>query len=253
VVNQIGFGGGTHSITRNNLCDRISGHRTSVDLEGEGRIPGTHDHNWNGLVTQQQARDLLRDPDNFDFRPRNRPDIVDAGTEQVDDRFVPGALIDNLVYAKAEGQNTQGAFDDPAFRGGGSRKTHVRRYLGKAPDIGAYEYGDRHYWIPGRQLKMASFPIPPDKADSVKVDADLMWLEGKGTVGHRVYLGTRYDQVAGADQDDSEYMGRFVGGNIFTPKTKLEIGTTYYWRVDAVQQDGTALKGKVWRFTPEDR
>jgi hypothetical protein len=252
VINQVAFGGGTHSITRNNVCDRISGHRQDENLEGEGRIPGFHTNNWNGLVTGGVAKTLLRDPDNFDFRPLNNPAIVDAGTTEIDHRFVEGSALVNVRFVKAKGNNTSGAMDDPAHGGGGEMNAHVQRYLGEAPDVGAYEYGDRRYWIPGRQVDGASFPIPPNRAKHVKTDADLMWLEGKNAVAHEVYFGDGRKTVLKAGNDSPEYVGSFTDSNIYTPKDDLKKDTTYFWRVDAVNADGSTVKGAVWRFTPDD-
>lgn len=252
IINQLAFGGGQHSITRNNLADRLSGHRTSENLQGTGRIPGSHSHNWNGLVTGRKVRDLLRDPDNFDFRPRNRPEIVDAGTTLVDDRFAEGGWLDNLRFARAEDGATGQALRDLAERDRGPKNAHTRPFLGKAPDLGAYEYGDKHYWIPGRQLRQASFPIPPNNAKYVKPDADLMWLEGKAAVEHHVFLGTDRDKVAKAGRKSPEYVGRFTDSNICTPPKGLKKDVRYYWRVDAVEADGTVLKGPVWTFLPCD-
>ena len=220
------------------------------DLTGEGKIPGFNDHNWNGLITKQKVKPLLRDPGNFDFRPRANPELIDRGTTLVDDRFVKGGYIDNLYFLKTD--NTRGAMDDPLYGGGGSNNGHVQRYVGEAPDIGAYEYGDKHYWIPGRQYRHASFPIPPDDAQYVKTDADLMWLEGKNAVSHDVYFGTSRKKVAEAGKKSSEYMGSFTGSNILTPPNGLKKNVKYFWRVDAVEKDGTVLQGDVWSFLPCD-
>ncbi len=252
VINQMAFGGGQHSITRNNLCDRISGHRQVEDLNGEGKIPGFNDHNWNGLVTKRPSKSLLRDPDNFDFRPGNSPETVDAGTRDVDTRFVPNSWIDNLHFTRAPANTTRGTLQDIVTMDGGLKNRHRRLFLGKAPDVGAYEYGDRYYWIPGRQLPNASFPIPPDNAKYVKPDADLMWLEAKAAVAHLVYLGTDHATVAGASQDAPEFLGRFTDSNIATPPNGLRKDRRYYWRVDAVAEDGTAITGDVWTFLPCD-
>ena len=252
VINQMAFGSGQHSVTRNNLADRLSGHRTNEDLRGAGRIPGFHSHNWNGLVTGRRARDRLRDADNFDFRPRNLPEIVDAGTTLVDDRFVSGSWLDNLRFAPFEGRAAGQAPIDVAVSQSDPKNTFTRVYLGKAPDIGAYEYGDRHYRIPGRQLREASFPIPPDNAQYVKTDADLMWLEGKAAVEHHVFLGTNRDTVTKADRKTPEYVGRFTDSNTCTPPKRLSKDVRYYWRVDTIEADGTVLKGPVWAFLPCD-
>ncbi len=48
-------------------------------------------------------------------------------------------------------------------------------YVGDAPDIGAYEYGDSHYWIPGRREEQATFPIPAHEATQIETQQDLLF------------------------------------------------------------------------------
>ena len=50
-----------------------------------------------------------------------------------------------------------------------------RKYVGDAPDIGAYEYGDSVYWIPGFRYPHPSLPIPNDGAVEVPIDYSLVW------------------------------------------------------------------------------
>jgi len=72
-------------------------------------IPGINSNNWNGYLTGIDLKDLLVDPDSRDFRPRPGSVLIDAAVK------IPG-INDN--------------------------------YAGRAPDIGAYEYGG-DYWVPG--------------------------------------------------------------------------------------------------------
>ena len=161
-------------------------------------VPGTSDHNWNGYVTLQDIRTQLRDPDNWDFRPITGASVVDAGT------------------------NVAGVTDG---------------YLGAAPDMGAYEDGAADYWIPGCRFVQASTPIPPNGNDSVKLDADLMWLSGKDATSHKIYFGSNPGSLT--------YQGEQTS-NIFDPGT-LTSNTVYYWQVDEVSPLGTVL-GDVWSF-----
>jgi hypothetical protein len=114
-------------------------------------------------------------------------------------------------------------------------------FVGKAPDIGAYEFGASSYWIPGRQEPQASTPVPPDGATKVKIDADLMWLAAYETTAAEVYFGTSPDQL--------NPVGRFEN-NIFTP-ADLRPGKAYYWRVDSRSANGGHIPGQVWSFTVE--
>ena len=158
-------------------------------------------------MTARGIRTQLRDPDNLDFRPRAGSDLVDGG-----------ASMDGYPF----------------------------RHLGKAPDIGPYEYGDTEYWIPGRQRCRASRPVPPDGAADVKLDADLMWLAGCGARRHHIYVGSSESAVQAATRKSPLYRKTQVN-NIFTPGL-LKSDTTYYWRVDAVE-GASVIRGPVWSFT----
>jgi hypothetical protein len=185
------------TVTRNNISNRFSGHRT---LPGKDHpVPGIVDHNWAGDVEGADVRSQLRDPDNLDFRPRAGSDLVDAGMP------VEGRPV---------------------------------AYLGEAPDIGPYEYGDENYWIPGYQGAVASVPVPPLGAKTVQADADLMWLGA--------YQSDRFDVYFGTSPDALELKST-QSNNIFDPG-ELEPGMTYFWRVDSRTPGGMA-RGDVWQFT----
>jgi hypothetical protein len=114
-------------------------------------------------------------------------------------------------------------------------------FLGRAPDIGAYEYGDSTYWIPGRREAQASMPVPPDGATEVKADADLMWLQARRSSRSVVYFGARPDEL--------ERLAT-VENNIVTPPA-LQRRTRYFWRVDSRLESGKSIPGPVWAFTTE--
>ncbi len=183
----------------------------SGDIPRKSKVvpPGLVSHNWAGHIVSRDVRDQLRDPDNLDFRPKADSDLVDAG----------------IVI--------QGIND---------------RFLGKGPDIGPYEYGDVIYWIPGYQSVHASRPVPPDGANKVKHDADLMWLPGYKAASYDIYFATKKEGIEGADKRSSSYRGN-QKNNIFSPSA-LEIGKTYYWRVDSVIGE-KIIQGDVWNFTVE--
>jgi hypothetical protein len=87
-------------------------------------------------------------------------------------------------------------------------------------------------------------PSPPDNARLVSPEADLSWNAGKGGRMHTVYVGETFDEVdnatGGAPQIPTAYA-----------LDTLELGKTYYWRVD--EFDGaTTLKGDIWSFTTGD-
>ena len=168
---------------------------------GSDPIPGIYDHNWNGYNEVGPLRDQVRDADNLDFRPKVGSDLIDAGI---------------AVAGITDG------------------------YLGSAPDMGAYEFGDINYWIAGYQGPTASTPIPPNGATNVKLDADLMFLQAYQTAEHEIYFGTNPNALT--------YQGS-QSNNIFDPGP-LSPSTTYYWKVNAVK-DGKITEGEIWSFTTE--
>merc|ERR1711872_561090 len=113
--------------------------------------------------------------------------------------------------------------------------------------IGAYEVNPSRYWIPGRQLYKASYPIPSDGAE-VKTRSDVMCRTGYLADQHHFYLGESADQVTEAELNDSEYQLSLAGqDNVFKLPEGLVKNKPYYWRVDA-QRGGDVFKGDVWQF-----
>jgi len=100
----------------------------------------------------------------------------------------------------------------------------------------------------------SSEPDPVNEKADVPRDAVLSWKPGTGAVKHDVYLGTVLDDVeqASATVDPAGvYKGR-IGFSTYTVAKRLELGETYYWRVDEVEADGVTIhSGDVWSFTVE--
>ncbi|MHC4739955.1 MAG: LamG-like jellyroll fold domain-containing protein, partial [Planctomycetota bacterium] len=90
--------------------------------------------------------------------------------------------------------------------------------------------------LPGQ----AANPSPADSATNVAVSADLSWTAGSDATSHDVYFGT----------DSTPDSGEFQGNQTdvtFEPGT-MDNDTTYYWRIDEVNAQGTTT-GNVWSFT----
>jgi hypothetical protein len=68
----------------------------------------------------------------------------------------------------------------------------------------------------------------------------LNWKSGVNARLHRVYFGTEKDRLP---------MLAEVRSTGYDEYPELEEGTTYYWRVDEVWQDGKVIKGDLWSFT----
>ncbi|MEJ8566121.1 S8 family serine peptidase [Elongatibacter sediminis] len=85
-----------------------------------------------------------------------------------------------------------------------------------------------------------SGPSPTDGAVDQSTDTDLAWSPGTLADSHDVYFGT-VNPPGG-----SEFRGNHPGTS-YDPGP-LQMGTTYFWRIDEVNADGNT-PGPVWSFT----
>jgi len=92
---------------------------------------------------------------------------------------------------------------------------------------------------------------PPNRSVDVKQTAILGWNAGDAAASHEVYFGTDEDAVKNADTGSPEFKGsRNLGSESYEPG-KLEWDTTYYWRVDEVNDTNpdSPWTGAIWSFT----
>ena len=95
-------------------------------------------------------------------------------------------------------------------------------------------------------------PTPVDGSIHNDTWVNLGWWPGDTAVSHDVYFGSSFDDV-----NDGTY-GTFQGNQTATsfiagsPESPYPDGlvpdTTYYWRIDEVETDGTKHKGDIWSF-----
>jgi hypothetical protein len=101
----------------------------------------------------------------------------------------------------------------------------------------------------------AGDPSPADKATDVPRDAALSWAVGPFAKTHDVYLGAGFADVNDASRTSGTgaLVSRGQDANSYDPPGVLELGKTYYWRIDEVNAapDNTIFKGSVWSFTVE--
>jgi hypothetical protein len=94
-------------------------------------------------------------------------------------------------------------------------------------------------------------PQPANGATDMGMATILSWTAADNAASHQVYLGLDKDNVRNADTNSIEYKGsKALGSESYDPGL-LDLGTTYYWRVDEVY-NGTTVKGPVWSFTVGD-
>jgi len=94
-------------------------------------------------------------------------------------------------------------------------------------------------------------PSPADGATGVCRDAVVSWSPGKYATSHDVYFGTDWEDVNDADTSSGKYKGRqALDANSYDPPGLLELGGSYYWRIDEVNEANSSSpwKGEVWSF-----
>jgi len=94
-------------------------------------------------------------------------------------------------------------------------------------------------------------PEPPNGAVDVKRTQIISWSPSVFAASHQVYFGTDKDTVKNADTGSPEYKGtRDLGAQSYDPGI-LELGVTYYWRIDEVNNTNpdSPWTGILWSFT----
>jgi hypothetical protein len=145
-----------------------------------------------------------------------------------------------LIGANAQqsGREFEGLIDDVRI---------YKRALNETEILGVMSGG-------GAEYPLASGPVPADGAIHPDTWVNLSWRPGDFAVSHDVYLGENFDDVNdGADETFQGNQGStfFVAGFPgFAYPDGLVPGTTYYWRIDEVNdtEPNSPWKGDVWSF-----
>ncbi|MCP4608450.1 MAG: LamG domain-containing protein [Planctomycetes bacterium] len=150
-----------------------------------------------------------------------------------------------------------------------------------AQDLGiGWDIGLSNYWFHGRIDNVLIYDLPlsvpeilavmegggdgyplalrPDPADGALLEdtwTNLSWIPGSFALSHDVYFGTSFDDVN--DGTDGTFVGNInvafqaVGFQGFPAPDGLIPGTTYYWRIDEVNDadPNSPWKGDIWSFT----
>jgi hypothetical protein len=134
-----------------------------------------------------------------------------------------------------------------------------------------YDPGNRYGFFDNVRISVewattAYNPSPEDGAEDVAQDVTLSWYPGiwaQAVDGHEVYFGTSFSDVNDANRSDVSGIYRGEQNrdvNSYLPsESPLELGETYYWRVDEVNEDFVGppeaapdaegrWKGEVWSF-----
>ncbi|MHC4230289.1 MAG: LamG domain-containing protein, partial [Planctomycetota bacterium] len=142
----------------------------------------------------------------------------------------------------------------------GHRDGSAHYYNGIIDDVRVYNHALTEVEIlaameGGLGYPYALGPNPEDGALYEDTWVNLSWLPGSFAVSHDVYLGDNFDDVNDGlgdtfrgNQDSTFLVAGFPG---FPYPDGLVPGTTYYWRIDEVNEaePNSPWKGAVWSFS----
>jgi len=190
--------------------------------------------------------------------------VRDGGAGQEDDKFEmwmdgeligkgPGGQLQSRSNDNGIGYtNAQVKFHDGNFTGGGSY------FEGTVDEIWIINAALTQVELGGFAGKVWPFSFGPTPADGTLYEdtwVNLAWTPGGFAVSHDVYFGENFDDVdSGAE---STFQGNQAGTDVivgfpgFPFPDGLVPGTTYYWRVDEVNdtEPNSPWKGSVWSFS----
>ena len=128
-------------------------------------------------------------------------------------------------------------------------------FVGWVDDVGFYDTALTHAEIQrivinglsGHNPELPVYVFPLDGAQFAQNSLMPKWQAGQSSVSHNVYLSK--DREAVAMQDPEAFLGNQDSSQI--ELTGLEWATTYYWRIDEVNEahEDSPWLGPIWRFT----
>ena len=171
-----------------------------------------------------------------------------------------------LVYVNGEEVatgNYTGLTDvnDIANIGNDGSRAPYEGFAGLLDDVRLYDHalntGEILAVMAGTPLLKASGPIPKDGALHLSTWANLEWRAGDFAVSHDVYIGDNFDDVNDANTASPVFQGNqaettlLAGFPGFPIPDGFVAGTTYYWRIDEVNDANpdSPWKGSVWSFS----
>lgn len=99
-------------------------------------------------------------------------------------------------------------------------------------------------------MNQARTPEPKNRDEHVEVakTLTLKWDAVKNVAFHKLYFGEDKNAVENATESSKEFKGKLTEKSYSV--SDLYSGTTYYWRVDEVDNQGEVTLGNVWSFKP---
>ncbi|MQG40086.1 MAG: LamG domain-containing protein, partial [SAR202 cluster bacterium] len=168
------------------------------------------------LQSQFGLNPFINGVQGFDFRPRKGSPLLDGGV------VIPG-INDGQDIDPSQAPN-----HPPSYIG------QHRAFVGDAPDIGAYEYGDSVYWIPGFRYYYPTVPIPSDGAVDVPMEYGLAfnypWKTDYSNITAQVTInGPGVNKTVSLNYPNNVVFETFLPGQTYTWSVKVGDVSSQIW------------------------
>ncbi|NQV34282.1 MAG: discoidin domain-containing protein, partial [Phycisphaeraceae bacterium] len=173
--------------------------------------------------------------------------IKDVQIETSVDGVTWDVLAGTTQFSRAPGSPTYNQFDEIAFNGVAAKWVRFSIQSNWGGILPSYSLSEVQFsMIP----VAARSPRPTSGTGEIQPDAMVTWRAGREAAQHTVYVSADQNEVADGSAPSATSLTNSIDLNVFG----LEMGETYYWRVDEVNEtEATAAwAGPVWSLSIVD-
>ena len=239
-----------------------------VTKQPSGTAPDNYPGNYEFRVKDNTIQFLHQTSEGTDYSEYHSTTQITAGEwHHAVVSIVEGGFVEFYLDGASAGSVAQtgtfGVLNDDSLRIGGRKDNHF--FNGILDDVYIYSRALTLDQIVGLgegiepAFRKAENPSVPDNTLFENTWANLNWTPGDAAVSHNVYIGDNFEDVNDGssetfqgNQTSTSFLLGFPG---FAVPNGLVPGTTYYWRIDEVNDASpdSPWKGDIWNFTVPPR
>jgi len=235
-----------------------------VTKQPSGTAPDNYPGNYEFRVKDNTIQFLHQTSESTDYNLYISTSFITAGewhhaAVSVEEGGMVEFYLDGISAGGTPQLGVFGVLNDESLRIGGRKDDHF--FNGILDDVYIYDRVLAPSQIEGLSrgiepdFSKAERPSVPDGGIYENTWASLAWTPGDSAVSHDVYLGDSHDDVN--DGLGDSFQGNQAGTSLvvgfpgFPVPEGLVPGTTYYWRIDEVNDanPNSPWKGDVWSFS----
>jgi hypothetical protein len=235
-----------------------------VTKQPSGTAPDNYPGNYEFRIKDDTIQFLHQTSEGTDYSEYHSTSLITAdewhhAAMTVVEGDIVEFYLDGIPAGSTEQLGTFGMLNDGPLRIGGRKDD--RFFNGILDDIYIYDRALTARQIEGLSngieplFTKAERPAPEDGILHAETWVNLGWQAGEFALSHDVYIGDNFDDVDSGTEGtfQGNQMGTFivVGFPGFAFPDGLVPGTTYYWRIDEVNdtEPNSPWKGDVWSFS----